>query len=41
MSIPKFDTLEITVFLNGVCEIAFNRPQVLNAFNGDAYEVNF
>ncbi|KAG2222157.1 hypothetical protein INT45_007174 [Circinella minor] len=38
MSVPKFDTLEITVSRNGVCEIAFNRPKVLNAFNADAYE---
>ncbi|KAI9247985.1 ClpP/crotonase-like domain-containing protein [Phascolomyces articulosus] len=38
MPVPKFDGLEITVFPNGVCEIAFNRPQVLNSFHSEAYE---
>ncbi|KAG2219074.1 hypothetical protein INT45_000357 [Circinella minor] len=38
MSIPKFDNLEITTFPSGVCEIAFNRPKVLNAFSAELYK---
>ncbi|KAI9248015.1 ClpP/crotonase-like domain-containing protein [Phascolomyces articulosus] len=37
MSAPKFDDLEITTFPSGVCEIAFNRPKVLNAYNAELY----
>ncbi|KAI8145272.1 ClpP/crotonase-like domain-containing protein [Fennellomyces sp. T-0311] len=38
MSVPKFETLEITVFPSGVTEMAFNRPQVYNAFSAEAYK---
>ena len=40
MSAPKFDNLEITIFSSGVCEVAFNRPKVLNAFSAELYKVN-
>lgn len=39
MSTPKFENLEITVFPNGVTEIAFNRPEVYNALSGELYKV--
>ncbi|KAL1929046.1 hypothetical protein VTP01DRAFT_2105 [Rhizomucor pusillus] len=38
MSTPKFENLEITVFPNGVTEIAFNRPEVYNALSGELYK---
>lgn len=41
MSAPKFDNLEITTFPSGVCEIAFNRPKVLNAFSAELYKVSY
>ncbi|KAI9495206.1 ClpP/crotonase-like domain-containing protein [Zychaea mexicana] len=38
MSVPKFETLEITLFPSGVCEMAFNRPHILNALSAQTYQ---
>ncbi|ORY93478.1 ClpP/crotonase-like domain-containing protein [Syncephalastrum racemosum] len=37
MSVPKLETIEITLFETGVAEIAFNRPQRYNALSPQAY----
>ena len=38
-TIPKLETIEITLFPSGVAEIAFNRPQRYNALSPQAYRV--
>lgn len=41
MSLPTFETLEVTDFGNGILEIAFNRPKVFNAFIPQSYDVSY
>ncbi|KAI9272995.1 ClpP/crotonase-like domain-containing protein [Phascolomyces articulosus] len=36
-TVPKLETIEITLFPTGVAEIAFNRPQRYNALSPQAY----
>ncbi|KAF1807657.1 ClpP/crotonase-like domain-containing protein [Mucor lusitanicus] len=37
MSVPKLETIEITLFPNGVAEIAHNRPKRYNALSPQSY----
>jgi peroxisomal 3,2-trans-enoyl-CoA isomerase len=39
MSVPKLETVAITLFKNGVAEIAFNRPKRYNALSPQSYKV--
>lgn len=39
MSVPKLETIEITLFPNGVAEIAHNRPKRYNALSPQSYRV--
>ncbi|KAG0734477.1 hypothetical protein G6F57_014790 [Rhizopus arrhizus] len=38
MSVPKLETVAITLFKNGVAEIAFNRPKRYNALSPQSYK---
>ncbi|KAG1514633.1 hypothetical protein G6F52_009873 [Rhizopus delemar] len=38
MSVPKLETVVITLFKNGVAEIAFNRPKRYNALSPQSYK---
>ncbi|KAG1436318.1 hypothetical protein G6F56_013608 [Rhizopus delemar] len=37
MSVPKLETIAITLFKNGVAEIAHNRPKFYNALSPQSY----
>lgn len=39
--VPKLETIEITLFPNGVAEIAHNRPKRYNALSPQSYRVKF
>lgn len=39
MSVPHLETIEITLFDNGVAEIAHNRPKRYNALSPQSYRV--
>jgi peroxisomal 3,2-trans-enoyl-CoA isomerase len=39
VQVPKFETIEITLFPNGVAEIAHNRPKRYNALSPQSYIV--
>lgn len=38
-SVPKLETIEITLFPNGVAEISHNRPKRYNALSPQSYRV--
>lgn len=37
--VPKLETIEITLFPNGVTEISHNRPKRFNALSPQSYRV--
>lgn len=38
-AVPNYETLEVTLFDNGVVEIAHNRPKRYNALSPQSYRV--